>query len=159
MAVMTATDLRVETGLKIMKPVHEVFEGIVDPKKMSNYFISKGSGRLDEGKTVTWTWDDVHMQADVRPNKIEPDRFISFFGSPSGDETLTEIRFDAVEPSATVVRITETGWEKDDQGIAMLARQTQGWTGFLCGLKAFLEYGVNLGKGAYDPNLMPAHAR
>jgi uncharacterized protein YndB with AHSA1/START domain len=159
MAVMTATDLRVETGLKIMKPVHEVYEAIVDPKKMSNYFISKGSGRLDEGKTVTWTWDDVNMKGDARPGKIEPDRFISFYGSPSGDETLTEIRLDAVEPSATVVRITETGWERDDQGIAMLARQTQGWTGFLFQLKAFLEYGFNLRQGAFDPSLMPAHAR
>src|SRR5215211_1484619 len=102
MSVMTATDLRVETGLKIMKPAHEVFEAIVDPKKMSNYFISKGSGRLDEGKPVTWSWDDVDMTADVRPSKIEPDKFISFVGSPSGDETRTEIRLDAVEPSATV---------------------------------------------------------
>jgi uncharacterized protein YndB with AHSA1/START domain len=159
MAVMTATDLRVETSLKIMKPVHEVFKAIVDPKKMSNYFISKGSGRLDEGMPVTWTWDDVGVQADVRPSKIEPDRFISFWGSPSTEETLTEIRLDAVEPAATVVRISETGWEKDDQGIAMLARQTQGWTGFLFGLKAYLEHGVNLRKGSFDPSMMPAKMR
>jgi uncharacterized protein YndB with AHSA1/START domain len=159
MAVMTATDLRVKTGLKIRKPVHEVYEAIVDPEKMSNYFISKGSGRLDEGKTVTWTWDDVNMKGDVRPSIIEPDRLVSFYWGPSGEETLTEIRLHTVEPSATVVRITETGWEKDDQGIAMLARQTQGWTGFLHALKAYLEYGVNLRIGAFDPSLMPAHAR
>jgi uncharacterized protein YndB with AHSA1/START domain len=159
MAFMTGADLRVETGLKMMKPAHEVYEAIVDPKKMSNYFISKGSGRLDEGKPVTWTWDDWHMQADARPNKIEPDRFISFFASPEGEETLTEIRLGAVDPSATVVRITESGWRKDDHGIAMLARQTQGWTGFLFCLKAFLEHGVNLRKDAFDPSLMPAHAR
>src|SRR5262245_27146151 len=137
MTTMTATDLRVETGLKIMKPAHEVFEAIVDPKKMSNYFISKGSGRLDEAKPVTWTWDDMRMQADVRPSKIEPDKFISFVGSPSGEqETRTEIRLEPVEASATVVRVTETGWEKSDKGIHMLARQTQGWTGFLANLKA-----------------------
>ena len=159
MSVMTATDLRVQTALKIVKPAHDVFEAIVDPKKMSNYFISKGSGRLDEGMPVTWTWDDVQVQAEVRPGKIEPDRFISFYGSPNGDETLTEIRLDAVEASATVVRITETGWRKDDEGIAMLARQTQGWTGFLFGLKVFLEHGVNLRKGAFDPSMMPAKTR
>jgi uncharacterized protein YndB with AHSA1/START domain len=157
---MTATDLRVETGLKINKPAHEVFEAIVDPKKMSNYFISKGSGRLDEGKPVTWTWDDMQMTADVRPSKIEPDKFVSFVGSPSGEEeTRTEIRLDPVEPSATVVKITETGWDKTDQGIHMLARQTQGWTGFLFQLKAFLENGINLRKGAFDPSLMRMHAR
>jgi len=159
MTVMTATDLRVQTALKIMKPAHDVFEAIVDPKKMSNYFISKGSGRLDEAMPVTWTWDDVQMQAEVRPGKIEPDRFISFYGSPAEEETLTEIRLDAVDPSSTVVRITETGWEKDDYGIEMLARQTQGWTGFLFGLKGFLEYGVNLRTGSFDPSMMPAKTR
>jgi uncharacterized protein YndB with AHSA1/START domain len=159
MSVMTATDLRVETSLKIMKPAHEVFEAIIDPRKMSNYFISKGSGRLDEGMPVTWTWDDVNMQGEVRPGKIEPDKFISFYGSPGAEETLTEIRLNAVEPSATVVKITETGWSKDDAGIAMLANQTQGWTGFLFGLKAYLEHGVNLRKGSFDPSMMPAKMR
>jgi uncharacterized protein YndB with AHSA1/START domain len=160
MSVMTATDLRVETSLKIMKPAHEVFEAIVDPKKMSNYFISKGSGRLDEGMPVTWTWDDLNMQGQARPSKIEPDRLISFYSSPPGtEETLTEIRLNAVEPKETVVKITETGWEKSDQGIATLARQSQGWTGFLFGLKAYLEHGVNLRKGAFDPSMMPAKTR
>jgi uncharacterized protein YndB with AHSA1/START domain len=159
MSVMTATDLRVETVLKIMEPAHEVYESIVDPKKMSNYFISKGSGRLDEGMPVTWTWDDVNMQGEVRPGKIEPDKFISFWGSPTGEETFTEIRLNAVEPSATVVKINETGWERTDEGIAMLARETQGWTGFLWGLKAYLEHGINLRKNSFDPSMMPATTR
>jgi uncharacterized protein YndB with AHSA1/START domain len=159
MSVMTATDLRVDTALKIKKPAHEVFEAIVDPKKMSHYFISKGSGRLDEGMPVTWTWDDVGMHAEARPGKIEQDKFISFYGSPSAEETFTEIRLDAVGPSETVVKINETGWEKSDQGIAMLARQTQGWSGFLWGLKAYLEHGINLRKGSFDPSMMPAKTR
>ncbi|MEZ5019958.1 MAG: hypothetical protein R2756_07515 [Bacteroidales bacterium] len=42
--------LEIETAIQVLKTPHEVFEAIVDPAMMSNYFISRGSGRLDEGK-------------------------------------------------------------------------------------------------------------
>ena len=32
--------LEIKTAIQIQKPVKEVFEAIVDPVKMSNYFIS-----------------------------------------------------------------------------------------------------------------------
>jgi uncharacterized protein YndB with AHSA1/START domain len=31
---------------KILKPINEVFEAIIDPAKMSNYWFSSGSGRV-----------------------------------------------------------------------------------------------------------------
>ncbi len=37
----------IKTKIQIQKPAAEVFEAIVDPEKMSNYFISKGSGRME----------------------------------------------------------------------------------------------------------------
>ena len=51
---MKPDTLEIKTGLVIQKPVHEVFEAIVDPLKMSVYFISKSSGRLEEGKKLIW---------------------------------------------------------------------------------------------------------
>ena len=36
--------LEIKAALQILKPVNEVFEAIIDPTQMSNYFISKGSG-------------------------------------------------------------------------------------------------------------------
>ncbi len=44
--------LQIKTSLKIQKPVHEVFEAIVDPSKMSNYFISKSTGRMEAEKNA-----------------------------------------------------------------------------------------------------------
>ena len=49
---MTDHTLEINTALQIAKPVHEVFEAIVDPAKMSNYFISKSTGRMEEGETI-----------------------------------------------------------------------------------------------------------
>lgn len=63
--------LEVHTKLTIAKPVHEVFACIVDPEKMSHYFISSGSGFLEEGKTVLWAWEDVGAELPIRVTKVE----------------------------------------------------------------------------------------
>jgi hypothetical protein len=44
--------LQIKATLQIQKPVNDVFEAIVDPRKMSNYFISEGSGRMEKGKIM-----------------------------------------------------------------------------------------------------------
>ena len=52
--------------------------------------FTKVSGQLDEGLPVFWTWDDMKMQAEIRPITIEVDRFISWWSSTGGDETLEQ---------------------------------------------------------------------
>ena len=47
---MKTKTLAVKAAIQISKPVNEVFEAIVDPAQMTNYFISKSSGRMEEGK-------------------------------------------------------------------------------------------------------------
>jgi uncharacterized protein YndB with AHSA1/START domain len=39
--------LEIKAAIQIQKSAGEVFEAIVNPKKMSNYFISKSSGRME----------------------------------------------------------------------------------------------------------------
>ncbi len=56
---MSNDTLEIKAALMMGKPVHEVFEAIVDPSKMSNYFISKSTGRMEEGKTLTWQFPEM----------------------------------------------------------------------------------------------------
>ena len=49
---MENNDLEIKAGLIIQKPAPEVFEAIVDPGKMKNYFIATSTGRMEEGKTL-----------------------------------------------------------------------------------------------------------
>ena len=72
---MSPSTLEIKAAIQIQKQPHEVFEAIVDPAKMSNYFIREGSGKMEN---------------------------------------------------------------------------TEGWANFLACLKAYLEYGINLRKGAFD---------
>jgi uncharacterized protein YndB with AHSA1/START domain len=142
--------LEIKTALQISKPVNEVFEAIVDPSKMSNYFISKGSGRMEEDKEITWQFPEFDMDFPVRISKIERNKFISFHWDMDGIELLVEMTLVPRDGNSTVVTITEKGRNNDEAGIKWLKGNTEGWANFLACLKAYLEYGINLRKGAFD---------
>ena len=142
--------LEIETAIGILKTPHEVFEAIVDPAQMSNYFISRGSGRLEEGKVVMWRFPEFDFEFPVRVARIEKDSFVSFQWESDGMDLLVEIRLTPRDSGSTVVRITEGKRQPDEAGLKWLKGNTQGWANFLACLKAYLEYGINLRKGAFD---------
>ena len=147
--------LEIKAGLKMLKPMHEVFEAIADPAKMTNYFISKSTGRMEEGKTVTWQFPEFDMKVPVRVRKIDKDRSISYsWDSVDGFETLVEITLRQMD-NATFVTITEKSRDNDEEGLKWLRGNTEGWANFLACLKAYLEYGINLRKDAFDISQMP----
>lgn len=142
--------LEVKAAIQIQKPVAEVFEAIVNPQKMSNYFISNSTGRMEEGKNLVWNFPEFEMDCPVKVGKIDRDKYISFYWDVNGKELLTEIRLTPKENNSTLVNITEKSMENNEAGIVWLIGNTEGWANFLACLKAYLEYGINLRKGAFD---------
>lgn len=136
-----------EAILQIQKPVAEVFEGIVNPKKMTQYFISESSGRLESGKEVFWKFPEFPGQYPVKKIKVETNRSISFVWDP---ETVVNIVLEALPDKSTVVKVTENGKELNDENLKWLISNTGGWANFLACLKAYLEYGIQLRRGAYE---------
>lgn len=145
-----SNQLEVKAAIQILKPVHEVFEAIVDPAKMSNYFIDRGSGRMEEGRQLTWHFPEFDGDVPIRVGRIHPDQVISYYWEIGGKEHLTEMTLTPRGEGATVVNIVEKGKENNEAGIQWLMRNTEGWANFLACLKAYLEYGINLRKGAFD---------
>jgi uncharacterized protein YndB with AHSA1/START domain len=148
--IMKKQTLEIKVALQILKPVKTVFEAIIDPEKMSNYFISKGSGRMIEGKQVRWMFPEFEEEFPISVGKIEQDRYISYHWEVDGEELLVEMAFTPVDGDATIVTITEKSRNNDEAGIKWLMGNTGGWANFLACLKAYLEYGINLRKGAFD---------
>jgi uncharacterized protein YndB with AHSA1/START domain len=147
--------LEIKVGLKMAKPEHEVFEAIVDPAKMSNYFISKSTGRMEEGKNLTWQFPEFDMKFPVRVSKIKNDKYISYhWDDMDGNESLVEITLKLMEDNTTFVSITEKSRDNDEKGIKWLKSNTEGWANFLACLKAYLEYGINLRRNAFDMSQM-----
>ncbi len=146
---MSKESLEVNVSLQILKPAHEVFEAIVDPAKMTQYFISKSSGRMEEGKQIMWRFPEFDMEFPIRIGKITPDKYISYYWEVDGEELLVEMKLVQGEDDATIVNITEKRRENDEAGIKWLMGNTEGWANCLACLKAYLEYGINLRKGAF----------
>ena len=147
---MEKQTLEIKVAIQILKPVKTVFEAIIDPEKMSNYFISKSSGRMIEGKQVRWKFPEFEEEFPIRVGKIEQDEYISYHWDIDGEELLVEMTLTPADGDATVVTITEKSMTNDEAGIKWLMGNTGGWANFLACLKAYLEYGINLRKGAFD---------
>ena len=64
--------------IQIQKPIEEVFEGIVNPEKMTKYFISESSGRLETGKELIWKFPEFPDEYPVKEIMIETNRSVSF---------------------------------------------------------------------------------
>lgn len=127
--------------MRILKPTHVVFEALVDPEKISGYWWSRGSGRLEQGKAITFWYDEYNAQVDLTMVAVEANRQI-VFRWPNG-HTVT-MRLQAIEPASTVVEVTEVGWDEADPGlIPALLDNKEGWVYMLTCLKAYLEFGVN----------------
>lgn len=141
--------LEIEVALQIRKPVSEVFEAIVNPDKMSNYFISKSSGRMQEGKEIKWRFPEFEEEFPIKVNKVEQDKYISYYWDIDEEELHVEITL-TQKKDATLVSITEKSRDNDEAGIKWLKSNTAGWANFLACLKAYLEFGVNLRKGGFD---------
>ena len=148
--------LEIKVALKMQKPLHDVFEAIVDPSKMENYFIKTSTGRIEEGKTLTWKFPEFDKEFPIRVDKVEKYKYISFYwNGMDGKEMQVEITLTPKENNTTFVTITEKSRQNDEAGIGWLKGNTEGWANFLACLKAYLEYGINLRKGAFDISQMP----
>jgi uncharacterized protein YndB with AHSA1/START domain len=148
---MVPEKLEIKTALQILKPVHEVFEAIVDPDKMSVYFISNSDGRIEEGKTLNWEFPEFDGSWPVKILKVQENKHIEFsWKVASGHITRAEINLEPRENDSTLVRILEKSMENNEDGVKWLLSNTEGWSFFLACLKAYLEFGINLRKGGYD---------
>ena len=142
--------LEITAKLQIGKPAHEVYEAIVDPVKMSNYFISGSSGLMEEGKTLQWRFPEFDIEFPIRVGKLIRDEYISYFWTVDGEELMVEMTLLTADDGSTVITVTEKSRNIDAAGLKWLMQNTEGWANFLACLKAWLEYGINLRKGAFD---------
>jgi uncharacterized protein YndB with AHSA1/START domain len=148
---MTLRTLDIKTQINIQKPISEVFDAIIDPDKLSVYFIGSSTGRMEEGKTITWTFPEFDAKFAVRIDKIIKDEYISYYWDDfDGTKTLVEIKMISKNDNDTHVEVLEKSRENDEAGLKWLRGNTEGWANFLACLKAYIEYGINLRKGCFD---------
>ncbi|KKX29486.1 SRPBCC family protein [Rhizobium sp. LC145] len=158
-------ELKFKVSGRISKPVEEVFEAVVDQKKLSGYFTTGGaSARLETGTTVTWDFADFPGAFPVEVVEVEKNRKIVLrWDATDGNaaeqgpenvvlanyKTTITMTFEPVDGNRTLVTIAEEGWRETQGGLAASYGNCQGWSQMLCALKAYVEYGINLREGMY----------
>lgn len=133
--------------IQIQKPIKDVFEGIVNPEKMTKYFISESNGRMETGKELIWKFPEFPDQVPVKDITTEINRSVSFVWD---DETVVSITLEAQADKSTVIKVTEDGKAYSEDNLKWAIGNTEGWANFLACMKAYLEYGIQLRKGAFD---------
>lgn len=147
---MNNNKLTITAKLRMLKPADVVYEAIVNPQKMSGYFIAKSSDRMETGRKLIWRFPEFDMDIPIQVNKTENNKYISYNWDVNEKKHLVEISLKADGKEATIVTVTEKDEDNNEAGIHWLKGNTEGWANFLACLKAYVEYGINLRKGAFD---------
>jgi len=129
----------------IRKPVDEVFEAFVDPALTSRFWFTQGSGRLEAGKEITWTWGMYNFSIQIQVKEIEKNRKILIDWPGYGTPTTVEWTFTPRADGTTFVSIVNQGFTGEgDEIVKQAIGSTEGFTLVLAGLKAFLEHNLSL---------------
>ncbi len=101
------------------------------------------SSRLEAAKTVRWDWEMFGVGDTLRMKEIEENRRI-VIGWDS-DHTSVGWNFEPRGQDRTLVNISTWGFRGNDDEVLVQAIDSKGgYTMVLAGLKAWLEYGVEL---------------
>jgi uncharacterized protein YndB with AHSA1/START domain len=134
------------TGMRIRRPVAEVFEAFVDPEITANFWFSHGSGRLEAGGRVQWDWEMYGLSVPVTVQALQPNALVVIeWQGPTGGPKKVTWNFADQGDATTFVTIRESGFTGDrDQLVAQVMDSTRGFTLLLAGAKAYLEHQVQL---------------
>jgi uncharacterized protein YndB with AHSA1/START domain len=158
-------ELKFRVAARVSRPVHEVYEAVADPAKLSAYFTTGGAiGRIESGKTVTWDFHDYPGAFPVEvieaiPNERIVLRWQASEGeapnveggemAPADYRTQVTITFTPIEENRTLVEIAEEGWRENQRALQASYGNCQGWSQMLCALKVWIEHGINLRADMY----------
>ncbi|QQQ28640.1 SRPBCC family protein [Chryseobacterium indoltheticum] len=132
----------VQAQMLIRKPIQEVFEAFINPEITTNFWFTKSTGKLEEGKTITWEWEMYGAKSEVKVLLVIPNQLIKTeWGLFSNN---VDYEFKEME-KGTLVIIKSYGYsETGDELLSVINDNTGGFTTVLDGCKAYLEYGINL---------------
>ena len=138
-------DTQVTTKFKINKPTNEVYEAIVDPVKIGNFWFSSSSERWEQGKSVTLRYDEYGAKGVINVlEAVENKRIVFSWGGESDEETVVTITLKELDNTSTIIEVNESGLNEDDPEIVnKMLGQKEGWVYMLTCLKGYLDNGIN----------------
>lgn len=134
---------KVTAQMLVRKPVAQVFEAFIDPEITRHFWFTKGSGKLETGKKITWEWEMYNASSTVFVKEIIPGKKISVEWDQYS--TVVDFEFKEIGADATYVTITQYGFKTTGDALLKdLNDAAGGFTTVVDGLKAYMEYGIDL---------------
>lgn len=140
---MMINPVTIETQMMIRKPVQQVFDAFIHPEISSKFWFSSSTGKLEQGKTVEWTWEKYQVSSKVTVIKIIANELIQIqWGEPS---STVDFIFETLTDDQTYLKIQNYNIAlQGDELIAFIIDSTGGFTTVLDSLKAYLEHNLQL---------------
>lgn len=134
-----------EAQMRIRKPVSEVFQAFIDPEMTKYFWFTKGSDKLEVGKTVTWEWEMYNFSTQVVAKEIIANQKITVDWFTSEKPTTIDFCFKSLSDDTTYVSIKHYGFDvTGDELLLAIKNSTEGFAFVLAGLKTYLEHNINL---------------
>jgi len=135
----------VAAGMLIRKPARDCYEAFIDPAITSKFWFTKSTGRLDGGKTVSWTWEMYGVSSTAKPLEIVPDeKIVVEWANDVEVSGIIEWTFKPLKDGTFVgVEVRDIPGDGDTQ-VKMAIDMSEGFGIVLCGAKAWLEHGIQL---------------
>ena len=133
----------VECQMMVRKPISEVFEAFVNPSLTTKFWFTKSSGILEKDKVITWEWEMYGASTNIKVVEfIRNEKITIEWDSPT---TTVDFEFSELSRETTYVVIKNYGFhQKGNDLIEAIKNNTSGFTTVLDGLKAYLEFGIEL---------------
>ncbi len=142
---MTNSIYTAKAEMLIRKPIAEVFEAFIDPAITSKFWFTKGSGKLEVGKEIDWTWEMYNLTVPVQVKEIKANETIIIDWGDHKDKSTVEWNFKSLSESRTFLSISNYGFQgSGEELIKTVTDSTEGFTLVVAGLKAWLEHGIEL---------------
>ncbi|WP_078434051.1 SRPBCC family protein [Metabacillus halosaccharovorans] len=135
----------VTAKMKILKPTNVVFEAIVDPEKIGNFWFSSSSQRWERGKEVILKYDEYHAEGVINVLELKENKKIAFsWGEEHNEETFVTIILKESDNGSTIIEVSESGLkEEDPEVVNKMMGQKEGWVYMLSCLKCYVENDIN----------------
>lgn len=133
------------SSMLIRKPIQEVFDAFIYPEVTTKFWFTHSSTRLEEGKSLIWTWKMYDLDVPVTVKKIELNKSIIIEWGEGKQKSKVKWEFKSITENATYVTITYSDFQGEgDELIRQIIDSTGGFTMVIAGLKAWMEHGVQL---------------
>lgn len=129
----------------IRKPIEEVFEAFIDPALTTKFWFTDSTGKLEEGKKVTWSWSMYHVSVPVNVKQIDPNKTILIEWGEGMHLSTVKWEFKKVSSTTTFLTITNYNFKGIGEDLLSQIRDsTGGFNLMVAALKAWLEHGIQL---------------